>query len=192
MPIIMSTTTMSTTTAAVPPEFVEIGKIVAAHGIRGEVRVYPSSDFPQRFVKAGQRWLLRPHQSQPEPIRLTSGYYQEGKGLYVVRLEGVGDRNTAEALANCLLLVPVDDRPPLDRGDFLVADLLGMAVYEQANGALVGTVNNVIAAGNDLLEVIQEGRTQPIFIPFVMAIVPVVNLTDRRIEITPPPGLLDL
>jgi 16S rRNA processing protein RimM len=183
---------MPTNPAAVPPEFVEIGKIVAAHGIRGEVRVYPSSDFPERFVKSGQRWLLRPHQSQPETIQLAGGYYQEGKGLYVVRLEGVADRNTAEALANCLLLVPASDRPQLDRGDFLVADLLGMAVYEQATQALVGTVNNVISAGNDLLEVIQEGRKEPIFIPFVMAIVPVVNLADRRIEITPPPGLLEL
>jgi 16S rRNA processing protein RimM len=46
--------------------------------------------------------------------------------------------------------------------------------------------------GNDMLEVAVEGREQPLLIPFVNPIVPIVNLRDRRIEITPPPGLLDL
>jgi 16S rRNA processing protein RimM len=48
----------------------------------------------------------------------------------------------------------------------------------------------MLSAGNDLLEVIQEGRTEPILIPFVEPIVPVVDLNAGRIEITPPPGLI--
>jgi 16S rRNA processing protein RimM len=177
----------------IPTGFVEIGKIVGAHGIRGEVRVYPNSDFPERFAKKGvKRWLLKPNQAEPETIVANGGYFQEGKGLYVMRLAGIDDRNQAEALRNSLLLVTLDDRPQLAQDEFLVSDLIGLSVYDQATQTLVGTVRNMTTAGHDVLEIDQEGRDKPILVPFVMAIVPVVDLAARRIEITPPPGLLDL
>jgi 16S rRNA processing protein RimM len=171
--------------------FVEIGKIVGAHGIRGEVRVHPSTDFPERFEKKGQRWLLRPNQAMPQPIQLLNGYFQEGKGLYIVQFEALLDRNAAEAMRGCRLFVKASDRPPLDSGEFLVADLIGLPVYDQASGDLVGVVEDMMTAGNDLLVVRQAGRKAAILIPFVNPIVPVVDLNTRRIEITPPPGLIE-
>jgi 16S rRNA processing protein RimM len=171
--------------------FVEIGKIVGAHGIRGEVRVYPSTDFPERFEKKGQRWLLRPNQVIPQPMQLLKGYFQDGKGLYIVQFEALLDRNAAEAMRGCRLFVEASDRPPLDSGEFLVADLIGLPVYDQASGDLVGLVEDMMTAGNDLLVVRQAGRKEAILIPFVNPIVPVVDLKARRIEITPPPGLIE-
>lgn len=168
----------------------EVGKIVSAHGIRGEMRVYPSTDFPERFEKKGLRWLLRPGQAQAEVVKLTKGYFQEGKGLYIIQLQSVTDRNGAEALRGCTLLVRKDDRPELDEGEFHVSDLIGLAVYMQESQTLLGTVSNVLFAGNDLLEVTIEGRKDPALIPFVEAIVPLVDLPTQRIEITPPPGLI--
>jgi 16S rRNA processing protein RimM len=176
----------------VPADFLEVGKIVAAHGIRGEVRVYPTSDFPERFTEKGERWLLRPTGDEPESIALLKGYFQDGKGMYILRLEGIETRNDAESLRNSLLLVRSGTRPKLDEGEFLVADLIGIPVYEQATQTLVGTVTDLFHIGNDMLEVAVEGRATPLLIPFVKPIVPIVNLRDRRIEITPPPGLLDL
>jgi 16S rRNA processing protein RimM len=176
----------------IPSDYLEIGKIVTAHGIRGELRVYPSSDFPERFEEPGTRWLLRPDRTEPEPIELQEGYYQDGKGLYIIRLKGIRDRNAAEALRGCLLLVPIADRPDLEEGEFHVMDLVGLPVYLQVEQTLVGTVNNVLFAGHDLLEVVVEGRKQPLLIPFVEAIVPVVDLLAGRIEITPPPGLIEM
>lgn len=171
--------------------YVEIGKIVAAHGLRGEVRVYPNTDFPERFEEPGQRWLLRPNKTEPETIELLEGYFLDGKGLFVVQLEGVRDRNAAEALRGCKLLVLASDRPELEEGEFLVSDLIGIPVYDQATQTLIGTVKDMIPAGNDLLQVTQvDGKV--ILIPFVEAIVPVVDLDQKRIEITPPPGLLEL
>jgi 16S rRNA processing protein RimM len=172
------------------PDHLEIGKIVGAHGIKGEVRVHPSTDFPERLEKKGGRWMLRPNQTQPERVQLLRGYYQPGKGLYVIQLDGVNDRDAAEALRGCLLLVDTTDRPRLEKGEFLVVDLIGLPVYDQATQVLVGTVRNMLSAGNDLLEVVQEGRATPILIPFVEPIVPVVDLQAGRIEITPPPGLI--
>jgi 16S rRNA processing protein RimM len=186
----------SPVTPGVPAGFVEIGRIVAAQGLKGEVRVYPDSDFPERFVEVGTRWLLLPGQSEPQSVELVSGRYLEGKGLYILQLKGITDRNQAEALRGAMLLVSADDRPPLEEDEFHVLDLIGLEVFDQ-QGTLVGRVVQVIPAGNDLLEVERpsssDGTAKPdrVLIPFVKAIVPVVDLDQKRIEITPPPGLID-
>lgn len=171
-------------------EWLEVGKIVAAQGLRGEVRIYPNSDFPERFEQPGTRWLLRPGRNSPEPIELLSGRYIPHKGLYVVQFAKVTDRDQAEALRDARLMVPETDRPPLEEGEFHVMDLLGLAVFDQATQQRLGTVTDVIPAGNDLLEVqLTDGKK--VLIPFVEPIVPVVDLTERRVEITPPPGLIE-
>ncbi len=173
-----------------PLEYLEIGKIVSAQGLKGEVRVYPTSDFPERFENPGVRWILYPNQPKPKSIELLSGRYLDGKGLYVVRLAGVEDRTSAEALQGCKLLVSKLDRPELEAGEFHVDDLIGLPVYHQVTQELVGTVRNIFPAGHDLLEV-DRASGSPVLIPFVEAIVPIVDLEQKRIEITPPEGLID-
>lgn len=176
--------------------YLEIGRIVAAQGIKGELRVYPNTDFPERFEEPGQRWLLRPNQTEPEAIELISGRYVDNKGIYVIQIKGIHDRTSAESLRNCTLLVPESDRLELEDGEFHVADLIGLSVYDQASQELIGRVIDVIPAGHDLLQVVKntaEGEPEKtILIPFVEAIVPVVDLDRNRVEITPPPGLLEL
>ena len=79
--------------------FIEIGKIVSTQGLKGEVWVYPNTDFPERFLEPGQRWLLRPGSKEPQPIKLLRGRYLDGKGLYVVQLEGF---NTITEIADSI------------------------------------------------------------------------------------------
>jgi len=93
--------------------WLEIGKIVSPQGLTGEVRVYPESDFPERFEVPGKRWILYPGSTEPQSIELLSGRYIEGKNLYVLRIESVNNREQAEALRDCKLMVPASDRPEL-------------------------------------------------------------------------------
>ncbi len=172
--------------------WLEIGTIVAPQGVDGEVRVYPNSDFPERFEQPGKRWLLKPGDTEPQPIELLASYYLPGKGLYVLQFAGVDDRDRAEVLRGCRLMVPETDRPTLCDDEYHVLDLFGIEVFHHLTGETVGVVVDVIAAGNDLLVVKISGGDREVFIPFVKAIVPVVDLQQRRIEITPPPGLLEL
>lgn len=167
-----------------------VGKVIAAQGLQGEVRVYPESDFPERFVRSGKRWLLRPGLVEPEVVKLVRGRMLEGKGLFVVQFAGVSDRGAAEALVGAEMFVLASDRPRLEEDEFHVGDLIGLQVFDQTTQALVGTVVSVIPAGNDLLEVERAGGDR-VLIPFVRAIVPVVNLALRQIEITPPLGLIE-
>ncbi len=202
-----------------PDDWIEIGTIVAPQGLKGELRVYPTSDFPERFLEPGQRWLRSPQSASPSPVMLLSGRFVDGKALYVIRLDGINTRDQAEALRNHQLVVPESDRLPLADDEFHVADLVGMTVVEQASQMAIGTVVDVIPAGHDLLaverphppptepdaselpphpdrrksaKVRKKKLAPPLLIPFVKDIVPVVNLETGRIEITPPPGLLDI
>jgi len=171
--------------------WLEVGKIVAPQGLKGEVRVYPNSDFPERFETPGQRWLLYPRVAEPQAVELVRGYYLHGKGLYIIELAGVTNRTQAEALKDCLLVVPDSDRPTLEAGEFHIVDLIGLEVFDQQTQTLIGSVINVFPAGNDLLEVQRNQPSQAtVLIPLVKEIVPVVDLANRRLEITPPPGLL--
>ncbi|AFZ30688.1 16S rRNA processing protein RimM [Gloeocapsa sp. PCC 7428] len=178
--------------------WLEIGRIVAPQGLNGEVRVYPDTDFPERFEQPGTRWLLCSQDEEPRPIELLSGRYLAGKNLYVVEFLGVENRDQAEALRGCKLLVRESDRPVLGEDEYHVLDLVGLEVIMQESGAKIGAVVDVLPAGNDLLEVklyqdpIADNNSRTVLIPFVKEIVPVVDLQARYVEITPPPGLMEI
>ncbi|MEC4891602.1 MAG: ribosome maturation factor RimM [Oscillatoria sp. PMC 1051.18] len=203
-------------------ELIEIGTIVAPQGIKGEVRVLVNSDFPERFEQPGMRWLQRPDSSVPQLIELLQGRKIPGKNVYVVQLAGVEDRNTAEDLRGCKLLVNKRDRPQLAQDEYHVSDLINLEVYNQLDGKNIGFVIDVFTAGNDLLEVqlheqspqkypqkqtdlanisrrskrrkFRFKKTKPatILIPFVKDIVTMVDLEKGCLEILPPPGLLEI
>lgn len=173
------------------PGWIEIGTIVAAQGLKGEVRVYPDSDFPSRFEKPGQRWLLPPGATEPQAVELLQGRYLQ-KGLYVVQFAEIVNRTQAEALKGYRLVISESDRPPLEAGEFHILDLIGLEVFNQQTQAVFGSVIGVMSAGNDLLEVKPNlPQQKTVLIPFVKEIVPVVDLKNKRIEITPPLGLLE-
>ncbi|MFW6357972.1 MAG: ribosome maturation factor RimM [Chroococcales cyanobacterium] len=191
-------------------DWIEIGTIVSPQGLGGELRVYPNSDFPERFEEPGVRWLQYPNASEPRAIELERGRQVPGKLLYVIKLAGISDRTQAEALRGCKLLVPNSDRPILEEDEYHVSELLDIEVYDQTSGEIVGVVTDVFTAGNDLLEVTlskqpeldetpttekkrkKKPKKAKVLIPFVKEIVPVVDIAAKRIEITPPPGLLEV
>ena len=172
-------------------EWLTVGKIVGVQGLQGELRVNPASDFPERFTTPGPRWLRSRKGGEPTEIKLRKGRQLPGKSLFVVRFDGVNNRSGAEALVGQELLVPADDRPELEEGEFHLLDLIGLEARLSPEGAVVGTVSDLISGGNDLLELTTaDGRK--LMIPFVEAIVPDVHLEEGWLLLTPPPGLLEL
>ena len=202
-------------------DWIEIGTIVAPQGLRGELRVYPDSDFPERFLEPGTRWLQHPKTGEIEEVELLGGRYIPGKNLYVIALEGVEYRDQAEALRDYKILVENSDRPELAEDEYHVLDLMNLEVFHQQTGEKIGIVTNLFSAGNELLEVtldkqpVIESKPSPdlsrisrrskrkkfkkhttkpatILIPFVKEIVPVIDTNKKRIEINPPEGLLSI
>ena len=171
-------------------EFLVVGQVVAAQGLKGEVRILPASDFPQRFTEPGSRWLRRRGQGEQE-VQLLSGRQLPGKDLFVVRFEGVNDRTAAEGLVHQELLVAADDIPELEEGEFHVQDLQGLNVLLQSEAEPIGVVVDLHHGGNDLLEIELKADGRRCLVPFVDAIVPQVELEEGWLLLTPPKGLLD-
>ena len=172
-------------------DWLPVGKIVGAQGLKGELKVNPASDFPERFTAPGPRWVRTTQQSQPKQVQLQRGRQLPGRSLFIIRFEGVNDREAAEALVGHELLVPADDRPDLKDGEFHLLDLVGLEARLAADEAPIGKVTDLISGGNDLLELrTSDGRR--LLIPFVAAIVPEIHLMEGWLLLTPPPGLLDL
>ena len=171
-------------------DWLPVGKVVGAQGLRGELRVNPASDFPERFTEPGPRWL-QANGSPPKEIELISGRQQPGKSLFIVRFKGIDNRSAAEALVGQTLLVRAGDRPQLEEGEFHLLDLVGLEARLSKETEALGTVTDLISGGNDLLEITRaDGRK--LLVPFVEAIVPEVHLEEGWLLLTPPPGLLEL
>ena len=69
-------------------KWMSIGEIVAPQGLRGDIRIKPCSDFPERFTKAGKRWIQKDDEL-PTEIKLTKGKLIPGKSIYVLSIEAV-------------------------------------------------------------------------------------------------------
>lgn len=179
----------ASTNAEVPDELVEIAQVVAAQGLKGEVRVVPSSDFPERFLRPGPRWL-QDGNDPPRPVELLRGRWLPRKDLFVLQLRGVDSREAAEGLRGLRLLADARMRPDLQEGEFHLMDLEGLDVRLEPAGPAVGTVVNLVHGGNDLLEIRLQGREKLVLVPFVEAIVPRIELDAGWLLLTPPPGLL--
>lgn len=167
-----------------------VGKLVAPQGLGGELRINPSSDFPERFTKPGKRWLQE-KEEDPQEVELINGRQLPGKSIYIVSFAKINNRKTAEQYVGRKLLVPSSNRPKLQEDEFHFFDLVGLEARLGKNDQRIGTVVDLQNAGNDLIEIeLLDGRK--VLIPFVKTIVPEVQVKQGWLRINPPPGLLDL
>lgn len=172
-------------------DWLKIGKIVAPQGLKGEVRIYPDSDFPERFLQPGERWIRKNPQDDPRAMTLVRGRYIESKNLYVVKFQEIVTRQDAEALRGHQLLVDACDRPQLADGEFYMMDLVNLNVYDHQSQVHLGQVKRIASAGNDLLEIeLADPAKTRVLVPFVAEFFPVVDLEQSRIELAPMKGLL--
>jgi 16S rRNA processing protein RimM len=164
-------------------EQIEIGKIVAAVGLRGEVKVYPYSDNAERFAPGAE--LLAGDRS----VRIESARFV--KNLPILKLDGVEDRTGAEALRGLSLFISARALRPLPEGEWYLRDLIGCAVRNEA-GSPLGVIADVLQNGaQDLYEIATpDGRT--FLLPAVRAFVLRVDVAEKRVTARVPDGLLAL
>lgn len=169
-----------------------IGSIVRAHGVRGEVTVYVTTDDPEDRYVAGAVLDTDPATAGPLTIESIREHTSSGTGRLLIFFAGIEDRDQAESLRGVRLLVDAADVKPSDDPDeFHDFELVGLGVH-LTDGENIGTVTRVgHGPGADMLIVARpDGRDT--LIPFVRAIVGEVDVAGGRIVITPPDGLLDL
>ncbi len=162
------------------PRRVLLGRIAGAHGIRGEVLIRTFTVTPEAIVDYG----LLATAAGDRSYKIVSARPTQ-KGV-VARLDGIADRNAAEALNGVELYVDRDRLPPAADGEFYHADLIGM-VAVSPGGTTVGEVVGVHNFGaGDLLEIRPAGGGRTELFPFTDDVVPEVNIQARRVTVVPP------
>ena len=133
-------------------EWLIVGFITSCHGINGQLKVKSLSDFEERFLKPGMRWLQKENEP-PSKIELISGYKQPGKETFIVKLKGVNTRNQAEQLKKSKILVKTDKLPKLKKEEFHLLELINLDVKTLENDELkkIGKVINLENEKNNLL-----------------------------------------
>jgi 16S rRNA processing protein RimM len=162
-----------------------VARIGAAHGTRGEVKLWPFTAAPEAVSEYG------PLETADGARAFEIEALRPAKDFFVARLKGVTDRTAAERLRNTDLYVPRERLPAPDPDEFYHADLIGLDAEDTAGKAL-GTVVAVHNFGaGDLLEIALAGGGETVMMPFTAAIVPVVEMARGRIVVDAPPGLLE-
>jgi 16S rRNA processing protein RimM len=164
-----------------------------AHGVRGEVSVDVRTDVPdERFAPGAVLRASGTGAAARHERSLTVQRVRWHHGRLLVQFDGVADRNEAETLRGLRLQVEVEDEDaPDDPDEYFDHQLLGLRVVS-IDGSEVGEISSVRhGPGQDMLAVTTAGGAE-VLIPFVVQIVPEVDVAAGRVVVDPPPGLLDL
>ena len=174
-------------------EWLTVGLITSCHGINGQVKVKSLSDFEERFLKPGMRWLQKENEP-PSEIELIYGFKQPGRETFIVKFEGINTRNHAEQLKKFKILVTTDKLPKLKKEEFHFLELINMEVKTLENDELktIGKIINLENEKNNLLVMELSKNKKTVLIPFVKEIVPLVDIKNNFLIINPPNGLLEL
>ncbi len=155
-----------------------VARIGAAHGTRGEVRLWSFTTDPQAAARYGALTT-----AQGQPIEIAS--LRAGKGFFIAHIKGVTDRNGAERLRNVDLFISRDRLPPPTADEYYHTDLIGLAAVDR-EGQPIGTIIAVHNFGaGDLLEV-APARGGTLLLPFTAAVAPEINIAAGRIVLVPP------
>ena len=170
-------------------DYLVVGRIGKAHGLRGEVSVEPRTDEPDRRFAVGAR--LGVESKRPgslDATTLTVARTRWHSGRLLVTFEEIADRNAAEDARGTMLVVPVDPHErPADPEEFYDHQLVGLAVVTTAGEPLGKLTEVVHGAAQDLL-VVSSGDRE-VLVPFVSELVPEVDLTAGRVVVDDRPGL---
>ena len=158
-------------------ERIEVGKIVAPHGVRGDLRIRPDIERPTIFKQVHHIFLggkeykilsARPH-----------------KNIYILHVEGVDDRNTAETLIGKIGEVPLSELPRLPEGEYYYFQLLRLTVVEE-NGHVVGPIKEIIETGANNVYVIGLPKGKELCIPAIPSCILAVDLKAGRMTVRLP------
>ena len=131
----------------------QTGVITGTHGLRGEVKVFPTTEDPARFLDLKEVILQMPGQERRLKIRSVKFF----KKFVILGFEGMNRIEDVEKLRGCPLLVERKDAIPLEEGEYYVADLIGLSVRKE-DGTEIGTLFEVLETGaNDVYVVKREG-----------------------------------
>jgi 16S rRNA processing protein RimM len=172
-------------------EWLNVGKIVNTHGIRGEVRVISSTDFSEERYATGNELTLVDEQKRTTSVKVQS--WRRHKQFDLLTFEGFENLTEVEKFKGGTLKIDSAKlKDELLEGEFYYREIIGLSVQTE-DGEKIGKIKQILSPGaNDVwvIEPINKGRD--ILIPYIDSVVKEVNISKELIVITPIEGLLDV
>ena len=166
-------------------QYLQVGVITSTHGIRGEVKVFPTTDDPQRFKKLKKVFLDTGREQMPLEVAGARFF----KNLVIVKFKGIDNINEIEKYRQCALLVDREEAVDLQEDEYFIADLLGMEVY--ADGEHFGNLKDVMETGANEVYVIESEKHGEVLLPAIHDCILSVDTEERKMEVRLLDGLLD-
>ena len=167
-------------------DLLQVGVITGTHGLKGEVKVFPTTDDKERFLDLEEVLL----DTGDELLELKVDYCKFFKKFVFVKFEGLDDINEVEKYKRCPLLVTRDNAVELEEDEYFVADLLGLTIIDDS-GVTIGKLENVIETGaNDVYEVLTEDGGR-ILLPAIKECILDVDMEEGIILVHLMKGLAD-
>ncbi|NMB96893.1 MAG: 16S rRNA processing protein RimM [Clostridiaceae bacterium] len=168
--------------------YLEIGKIVKTHGVKGELKVLPLTDYVERFFDL--KWAFVGNEDDNlrkysfEKVRLQ-------KNLVIVKFRGINNKTEAEVLKDNFIKVDRENAIKLPEDTFFICDIIGCEVLDEDTGNKLGVVYEVLQTGSNDVYVLKSDNSKEILIPALKTVVKKVSLEDQKIWVKLPLGLLD-
>ena len=155
-----------------------IGKLGAPHGIRGELRVIPLTDFPERFENLKQVYV--------EDALLDIESVKYHKQFVIIKFKQCPVREEAASLTGRLIYIDKKDAVPLEEGEYYTFDIIGLEVFD-VDGNTLGNVTEVLKTGsNDVYVVSQKGQAKQLLVPALKAVVKEIDIEKGRMVVDMP------
>lgn len=165
-------------------QYLECGKIVSTHGVRGEVKVQPWCDTPDFLLDFSTLYL----QKGGQPIQVEGMRIQ--KKMLLLKIQGIDTLDEAAALRGKVLYLDREDAPK-EEGRYFIQDLIGLEVFDTDTGISYGRLTDVFPTGaNDVYEITDEAGGKKL-IPAIEQVVLETDLAGGRMRIRPLKGLFD-
>jgi 16S rRNA processing protein RimM len=161
-------------------EFVTIGQVLTSWGIKGQIRVKPETDFPQRYAPGARVYI------DQQPFVIEAVQYHGGK--LVIKLVAVDRAEDAQKLRGKAIEIPRSEVPPLPEGQYYYFQLVGLEVWIE-QGERLGNIAEILPTeSNDVY--IVRGQKGEVLIPAIEDVVQKIDLPRGRMVIRPIAGLL--
>lgn len=164
------------------PRFLVIGEILKPHGVRGELRVMPHTDLPERFSWIDTVFVGK---NNPQPVGIESVRFH--KNFVLLKLAGYDDRDAIEKLRGAWLQVPEEEAITLEEGEYFLYQLEGLAVYTNTNAHL-GEITQILETGANRVFIV-NGTQGEILIPDIPDVIVAIDFENGRMIVDLPPGL---
>ena len=165
-------------------QFLQVGVISSTHGIRGEVKVFPTTDDPARFKKL-KKVLL---DTGKEQLELEIQSVKFFKQFVIVKFRGIDNINDIEKYKGKSLMVPREDAVQLEEDEYYIADLIGMEVY--TDGGRFGTLKDVMETGANEVYIIDSDEHGEVLVPAIHDCILDVDVEKQTMKIRLMDGLI--